>query len=90
MKKLCRKIWIALLAAVATLASCNLFSPPACYYGPAPIDKTNEDSIANIRKKAEQRRLDSIRAVKGEQISEPVYSVPNIEERRERLKDIPK
>ena len=89
MKKLVRKIWIALLAAVATLTSCNLFSPPACYYGPAPIDKTNEDSISE-RKKAKPRRYDTIREIMDENICEPVYSVPNIEERRERLKDIPK
>lgn len=89
MKKLFRKAWIALLAGVAMLSSCSFFSPPACYYGPPPMDKADEDSISE-REKAKQRRTDSIREIIDERVCEPVYSVPNIEDRRERLKNIPK
>jgi hypothetical protein len=89
MRRLSRKIWIALLAGLAMLASCNLFSPPACYYGPPTMDKADEDSISE-RKKAKQRRADSIREIREGRVCEPVYSVPNIEDRRERLKTIPK
>ena len=53
------------------------------------MDKADEDSISE-REKAKLRRTDSIREIIDERVCEPVYSVPNIEERRERLIDMPR
>lgn len=79
MKRWLRSIWIGLLSGTATLASCSLFSPPPCYYGPPPVDSLKEVP-QSARRQALQQRLSAIQDILEERQNAEVYGSPEIME----------
>ena len=89
-----RRIWIWILAGAALILGCvyvllktmRTTSPP-CYYGPPPIDKTQnepQDDSCQIL----QRPKDSIRYTMEERPpSVPVYSAPKVDRELESQAD---
>lgn len=86
MGKCFRKLWIGLLSGTAALAACNLFSPPPCYYGPPPVDPTQDSVMQTKQNRREmlRQRIDEIRSVLEERRNSEIYGPPEMLEAREK------
>ena len=82
MGKWFRRLWIGLLSGTATLASCNIFSPPPCYYGPPLMDPAQDSVIKAKQNKLEmlRQRIDEIHSVLEERRNSEVYGPPEVME----------
>ena len=82
MGKWFRRLWIGLLSGTATLASCNIFSPPPCYYGPPPMDPTRDSVMQTKQNKRDmlRQRIDEIRSVLEERQNSEIYGSPEVME----------
>ena len=74
-----RKLWIGLLSGIATLTACNVIGPQPCYYGPPPVDPT-EDTVKsqNDRRETLRQRIDAIRDIVEERRNAEVYGPPEV------------
>ena len=76
-----RKLWIGLLSGIATLTACNVIGPQPCYYGPPPVDPT-EDTIQpqNDRREVLRQRIAAIRDIVEERRNSEIYGPPEVME----------
>jgi hypothetical protein len=86
MAKWFRKIWIGLLSGTAALVSCNLITPQPCYYGPPPVDPT-EDTTKSGRREVLRQRIDAIRSIVEERSNSEIYGPPEMMEEYARETD---
>lgn len=82
MGKWFRKLWIGLLSGTAALAACNIFSPPPCYYGPPPMDPSQDSVMQTKQNKLEmlRQRIDEIHGVLEERRNSEIYGPPEMME----------
>ena len=76
-----RKLWIGLLSGIATLTACNVIGPQPCYYGPPPVDPT-EDTLQpqNDRREVLRQRIAAIRDIVEERRNSEIYGPPEVME----------
>ena len=76
-----RKLWIGLLSGIATLTACNVIGPQPCYYGPPPVDPT-EDTVQpqNDRREVIRQRIAAIRDIVEERRNSEIYGSPEMME----------
>ena len=82
MGKWFRKLWIGLLSGTAALSACNIFSPPPCYYGPPPMDPSQDSVMQTKQNKLEmlRQRIDEIHGVLEERRNSEIYGPPEMME----------